>query len=238
MIQNELLVSSVFIAGILSFFAPCTFPLIPAYIGFITDKSSDYEKFSIGNLEINKGAIIKTIAFVLGISISFVILGFGAGVIGKILSNRWILAFAGLLVVILGLHQMEIIHIGKLDSSKGINFKNNRKKTFGTFLMGVSFSLGWTPCVGPILAAVLLTSASSGNQLYGAFLMLIYSLGLMVPFLIMSFASSALMNKFSFFDKHLYTIKKIGGLLIVLMGIIIMTNQLGNISAFFNNLSN
>lgn len=238
MIQNELLLSSVFLAGILSFFAPCTFPLLPAYIGLITDESGEYKKLRIGKFEINKGAILKTMTFVLGISTSFVILGFGAGIIGKFLNNRWILIVAGILVVLLGLHQMELIHFERLDKSKGINIKNNKKKALGTYIMGLSFSLGWTPCIGPILAAVLLTSASSGQQLYGAFLMLIYSLGLMIPFIIMAFASSAIMNKFEFFNKHLITIKKFGGALIVLMGLILISNQLANLTAFFNNLAN
>lgn len=113
MAQNELLMSSVFIAGFLSFFAPCTFPLLPVYIGLLTDKAGEYNKMTIGRLEINKGAIIKTMAFVLGLSTSFVILGFGAGIIGKLLINRWLLMIAGFLVFLLGIHQMDLIQFEK-----------------------------------------------------------------------------------------------------------------------------
>ncbi|MDO4778719.1 MAG: cytochrome c biogenesis CcdA family protein [Tissierellia bacterium] len=238
MFGEELLLSSVFVAGILSFFAPCTFPLIPVYIGFMTDEAGEYKKLKIGKLIINIGAIIKTVAFVLGLSTSFVILGFGAGALGKILNNRWVLVFAGFVVFVLGIHQMDVIHLNKLNSIKGIRFKNTKKGALGTYLMGISFSLGWTPCVGPVLGAVLVTSASSGQQLYGAFLMLIYSAGLMVPFLIMAVTSSALINRFSFFERHLIKIKRIGGVLIALMGLVLMSNQLPNLTAFFNRIFN
>lgn len=236
MIQQEILIGSVFAAGFLSFFAPCTFPLIPVYIGLMTDESNEYKKIKIGKLEINIGAIIKTMAFVLGLSTSFVILGFGAGIFGNFINNKWVILIAGFLVFILGIHQMDIIHLNIFNKMNGIRIKNNKKKALGSYLMGISFSLGWTPCVGPVLAAVLVTSASSGKQFYGAFLMLIYSLGLMIPFLVMAIASSSIMNKFKFFEKHLITIKRIGGFLVALMGIVLMTNQLPNVTAFFNNL--
>lgn len=234
--QQELLTSTVFISGLLSFFAPCTFPLIPVYIGLLTDENNEYKKIKIGSFNINIGAIIKTIAFVLGLSTSFVILGFGAGFLGKWIANRWVLVGAGFLVFLLGIHQMDIIHIKKLDSTKGIYFKNNKTKALGTYLMGISFSLGWTPCVSAVLGAVLVTSASSGQELYGAFLMLVYSLGLMIPFLIMAIASSAVLNKFRFFEKHLTTIKRLGGALVALMGIVLMGNQLTSLTAFFERL--
>lgn len=236
MIQQEILIGSVFAAGFLSFFSPCTFPLIPVYIGLMTDESNEYKKIKIGKLEINIGAIIKTMAFVLGLSTSFVILGFGAGIFGNFINNKWVILIAGFLVFILGIHQMDIIHLNIFNKMNGIRIKNNKKKALGSYLMGISFSLGWTPCVGPVLAAVLVTSASSGTQFYGAFLMLIYSLGLMIPFLVMAIASSSIMNKFKFFEKHLITIKRIGGFLVALMGIVLMTNQLPNVTAFFNNL--
>lgn len=236
MIQDQIIISSVFFAGMLSFFAPCTFPLIPVYIGFMTDEAGEYKKIKVLDLEINIGALIKTMAFVLGISTSFVILGFGAGFLGSFFNNKWVLTIAGLLVILLGIHQMDIIHLNKVDKMNGVRLNVKTKGVLGTYLMGVSFSLGWTPCVGPVLASVLITSGSSNTQWYGAFLMLVYAIGLMIPFLIMAIASSAIINKFSFFEKHLILIKRIGGFLIVIMGIVLMSNQLPNVVAFFNNM--
>ena len=234
--ENQLLISSVFIAGFLSFFAPCTFPLMPAYIGIITDKKAEYKNIKLGKIYINIGAILKTIAFVLGLATSFVILGFGAGFLGKIVNNRWVIFAGGLLVFVLGLHQTELINIERLNKSKEINIKTNKSGALGSFLMGLSFSLGWTPCVGPILGSVLLASASRGTEFYGAFMMLVYSLGLSIPFLLMAILSTSLNKNFNFFSKHLDLLKKLGGFLIMLMGIILMTGQLPKLTSFFNNL--
>ncbi len=236
MFGEQVLVSSVFVAGLLSFFAPCTFPLIPVYVGLLTDEEGEYGKRKIGKLEINIGAIIKTVTFVLGLSTSFVILGFGAGFLGKAINSRWILVGAGFLVTILGIHQMDIIKIKSLDKVKGIQIKNTKTKALGTYLMGISFSLGWTPCVGPVLGAVLVTSASSGQEFYGAFLMLVYSIGLMIPFLVMAIASGVLLAKMTFLEKHLTTIKRVGGALVAIMGIILMSNQLTTLTVFVENL--
>ena len=109
MIQKEILMGSVFVAGFLSFFASCTFPLIPVYIGLMTDESNEYKKIKIDKLEINIAAIIKTIAFVFGLSTSFVILGFGSGIFGNFINNKWIIFLAGFFVFILGVHKMDIV---------------------------------------------------------------------------------------------------------------------------------
>lgn len=236
MFQEKILISSVFFAGLLSFFAPCTFPLIPIYIGLLTDEDGEYKKIRLGKMEMNIGAVIKTITFVAGLSTSFIFLGFGAGFLGRWISGKWVLFVSGLMIVFLGIHQMELIKIKKFESFKGIYIQNNKTKALGSYLMGVSFSLGWTPCVGPILGAVLVTSASSGTEFYGAFLMAVYSIGLMIPFLTIAIASSFILQRLGFVERHLIAIKKMGGALIVLMGFLLMSNQLIRLTVFFESL--
>lgn len=238
MLNEQVLMSTVFIAGFLSFFAPCTFPLLPVYIGLLTDEDEEYKKIKIGKYSLNIGAIIKTMTFVLGLSTSFVLLGFGAGALGKIFYSDWIITVGGILVILLGIHQMDLIKLPGMNKYKIISFKNNKTKALGTYLMGVTFSLGWTPCVGPVLGAVLVTSASAGQAYYGGFLMMIYALGLMIPFLIMAIASSFILDKFSKLEKHLVLIKRIGGALIIVMGILLMTNRLTELTVFFEKLFN
>lgn len=233
---NELLLSSVFVAGFLSFFSPCTFSLMPAYVGIITDKNGEYKNISLGNLSINIGAILKTFTFILGVSTTFIILGFGAGLFGRFINSRILMFIGGLIVFFLGLHQMDIINIKTMDKMKGLNIENTKTKALGTYIMGLSFSLGWTPCIGPILAAVILTSASSGQEFYGAFMMAVYSLGLMVPFLIMAVLSSAMMENLGVIKRNLTKIKRAGGFLVMIMGIILMTDNLPQLNAFFNNI--
>ncbi len=236
MFSEELVVSTVFVAGILSFFAPCTYALIPVYIGLMTDQSGDYRSYKIGFLTIKVGAIINTLAFVTGLSVAFIILGFGAGALGSVLYSPWITTIGGAFIVLLGLQQLELLKLPAFINIKAVRIEHKGVGVVKVFLTGLAFSLGWTPCVGPILGAVLLTSATSGQALYGGFLMMVYALGLALPFMILAVASGSLMAHFSKMEKYLGAIKKVGGVIIVLMGIALMTNQLITVSARLDQL--
>lgn len=236
MFAEELIISTVFAAGVLSFFAPCTYALIPVYIGLMTDENGDYPSFKLGILTVKVGALINTLAFVAGLSVAFIILGFGAGVLGGVIYSPWVTTIGGAFIVLLGLQQLDLLKLPSFINIKAIRIKNKGVGIVKIFLTGLAFSLGWTPCVGPILGAVLLTSATSGQALYGGFLMTVYALGLALPFIVMAIASGTLLTHFSKMEKHLGTIKKIGGVLIVLMGLALMTNQMTTISAWLEEL--
>lgn len=234
----EVFMSTVFLAGFLSFFAPCTFPLLPVYIGIMTDAGVG-ASIRFGRFKLNLASIGRTLIFVGGLSTSFILLGFGAGALGSLINSRIFTVIAGMIVVILGLHQLDIIPIPVLARYRTMNLKRSRTPDlFGTYLLGLTFSFGWTPCVGPVLGAVLAVSAGGGQAFYGAWLMLIYTLGLAIPFLIMAIFSDVLLDRFSGMEPHLKTIKRIGGVLIILMGLLLMTQNLNSLTVFFEKLLN
>ncbi|MGH4137392.1 cytochrome c biogenesis CcdA family protein [Clostridium sp.] len=236
MVGNEIFMSTVFVAGIFSFFSPCLVPLLPVYISIFAGNqdNENHEKYmkKLGVLNINLLVIAKTLVFVAGISTSFIILGFGAGSLGTLINSSVFITLCGVVVIVLGIHQTGLIHFKLLDREKRVVIKSNNG-IFGIFLLGFSFSFGWTPCIGPILAAVLGISASGGQALYGVWLMIIYSLGLMIPFLIIAIFSDGLLRHVKKLNKHLGKIKVAGGIIIILMGILLMNNSLNVLTRFF-----
>lgn len=223
-----LFIISVFTAGILSFLSPCIIPVIPMYLAYFADDDLTTKK------QIISKPMIKVMLFVAGLSTVFIVLGFGAGALGSILYGNWFLIACGLIVVILGIHQTGLVQLSFLHREKKLNLERTKKADyFGSYLLGLTFSFGWTPCVGPVLAAVLGLSASEGNVLYGGFLMAIYSLGLMIPFLLVAIFSETLIGRIKGIYKYMGKIKIVSGLFIIVMGILLMMNQVGVITAWF-----
>ena len=234
--SDSLYISTVFIAGLLSFFSPCILPVIPVYIAYFTEgsKSSEKKKTHFFSL-----AMLKAVIFVTGLSTSFILLGFGAGALGSIIYGRGFLILCGVIVIILGIHQTGLVKLHFLAREKKVHVERSQRSDFiGAYLLGFTFSFGWTPCVGPVLGAVLGLSATRGSAAYGGFLMLIYSIGLIIPFLVIAVFSDYLLSRIKSLYKHMNTIKIIGGVLIILMGIILMTNKLTSITAFVERLLN
>ncbi len=212
MFEQNLLISSVFLAGLASFLSPCIFPIVPIYFGILS-----------------KGGrkILNTLLFILGLSLTFIGLGFSFGFLSDILFNDTARIVAGIIVIILGVHQLGILKIGLLEQTKLVEIKtDNKSAALQAFVLGLTFSLGWTPCIGPILAAVLALSGDEGSALYGAGMMLVYVFGLATPFILFSFFSDSLLKRTKALNKHLTKFKIIGGILIILMGVLLITNNL------------
>lgn len=235
MAGDQLFMSTVFIAGILSFFAPCILPLLPVYISYFGgEEGEDVKVIRIGKLTINPKVVLRSMIFVGGLSTSFIILGFGAGALGSFINSRIFYIISGLVVILLGIHQTGLLKLNFLQREKKLQLKRSKRSDLlGTYLLGFTFSFGWSPCIGPVLGAVLGVSASEGQAAYGGLLMLVYALGLMIPFLIISIFSDALLRHVKKLNKHMNKIKVVGGIIIILMGILLMTDSLNLIVTLF-----
>lgn len=212
MYTEEILYSSIYFAGILSFFLPCIFPVIPVYLSILSNGE--------------KKSIIKTIMFILGLSLTFLVLGFGMGLLGELFFNDKVKLIAGIVIIILGFVQMDIIKIKFLEKTKFINIQEQKNGILTAFILGLTFSLGWTPCVGPVLASILFISGSSADIGRSILMMSIYVLGLATPFIVFSMASKVLFEKVKFIKRYLGILKKIGGFIIIIMGILLIFNKI------------
>jgi len=216
-----------FWAGILCFFSPCILPLIPTYICFITGLSMDElrgpAKSKIGE---NLLKILQpTIFFVLGFSFIFVALGATAGFLGDIISTheKIIRIVGGSIIILLGLHVTGLFNIKGLEYEKKFHLRSKPANIFGAFIVGIVFALGWTPCVGPVLAGILGVAGTQKTLVKGVTLLSAYSAGLGLPFILTALAMNTFLNFLSKAKKHLKLISVISGLLLVAIGILIIT---------------
>ena len=215
--------SIAFLAGLISFLTPCVLPLIPGYISYISGTSFNELKEKKSNL-----IVVKTIFFTLGFSLVFIALGSTASLIGNffLVNSELFRIIAGIIIIFFSLQIIGIINFKFLN--KDVRIFTNRYNTSLAFplIVGAAFGFGWTPCIGPILGSILALAAIEESLSKGILLLSFYSLGLAIPFII----SGILINKFLFFSKnikkHIMTISKVGGAILLLTGIAILSNQL------------
>ena len=211
-----------FSAGFISFLSPCVLPLIPGYISYISGRALDEI------IKDNKSVLLKTIFFSVGFSIVFVSFGITASFIGKFLINysNQLRIIAGLIIILFSLQLIGLINLKILNSEARFFTKNYRNNSIFPVIVGMAFGFGWTPCIGPILGSILALAAIEENIGKGILLLSFYSLGLAIPFII----SGVLIDKFLFFSKsirkYISTITKVGGAILLLTGITILTGQL------------
>src|SRR6267154_799266 len=215
-----------FLAGLMSFLSPCVLPLVPGYVSLISGASVDELKNS-GN-RLTKTVLGHSIMFILGFSVVFISLGAVATEIGQLTHQYFgILAkVAGVVIVIFGLHLTGIFKINALYADKRMHSVEGGKSPVGAFVVGFAFAFGWTPCIGPILAAILALSASSGTVTKGILLLAVYSLGLAVPFLLTSLGIDRFLGFYGRFRRHLHAVEVASGVLLIAVGILIFLNNL------------
>jgi cytochrome c-type biogenesis protein len=226
-----------FAAGIVSFLSPCVLPLVPAYISYISGVSiediSDENKAGTG--KVMKG----TIAFVFGFSLVFIALGASASWVGQFVgSNIGILSkIGGAIVIIFGFHLMGIIKIPFLYREMRYHSTSESATLVGSMLIGIAFAFGWTPCIGPILAGILFYASTQDTVWHGVFLLAIYSLGLGVPFLLTGLGISRFFSFFDTIKRHFRKVEIVSGVLLVIVGFMIFTDNFRIMAGWFSFLN-
>ncbi|WP_326911260.1 cytochrome c biogenesis CcdA family protein [Sedimentibacter sp. MB31-C6] len=225
----------VLLEGFLSFFSPCVLPLIPVYISYLAGNGKSVDANGTIVYE-RKKVLINTLFFVLGISSTFFILGFSFSALGVFFNQNKVLfsRIGGIIIIIMGLLQLDIIKLNLLKREKRFNLDLNRKKMnpIVAYIMGFTFSFAWTPCVGPALSSILILASNASSSFTGNMLVLIYTLGFVIPFVILGMFTTQALNFFK--EKRnlmKYTIK-IGGIILIIIGIMTFTGLLNNISKF------
>ena len=227
-----------FVAGLLSFLSPCVLPLIPSYITYITGLSFADLQAEHPTQKVRMQTIIHSLIFIAGFTTVFVLLGASATYIGGFLQEHMGLLrkAGGVLIIIFGIHVTGIFDIGVLLGEKRLSIQRKPAGYVGSFIVGVAFAAGWTPCIGPILASILMVAATEETVLHGIFLLLIYSIGLGLPFFIASLAMHQFLVFFNRFKKYIRIFEIITGFFLIIVGVLIFTNYLTVIGRYTNIL--
>ncbi len=216
-----------FLFGLLSFFSPCVLPLLPAYFSFITGYSME-ELTDGDNSTVRKKVIFSTVTFVLGFSTIFIALGTSASLIGSLAHNyRDIIRITGgILILLFGIHMSGIYSFSILNYEGRIHLRKKPLHAFGAFLIGMAFAAGWSPCMGPQLGSILIIAGSRETIWQGTALLGVYSAGLAIPFLILSFFINSLLQFLQRVKKAVRVVNIVAGILLMVMGLLLLTNKL------------
>lgn len=211
-----------FTAGVLSFLSPCVLPLIPSYVSFITGLSLDDVQRS------RRVALVHGLLFVAGFTVVFLVLGATATVLGRVFFHYrdWVSRIGGLLVIVLGLYLLGVFNISAFARERRVHVASKPLGYLGTVFVGMAFAAGWTPCIGPILGAVLTYTASSADLGRGLVLLLAYSLGLAVPFLLAAVMIDRFMSLFQRYKGALLWMSRVSGILLITVGVLMITGSM------------
>lgn len=219
----------VFFEGLFSFFSPCVLPIIPIYLSMLSNSSTDIMKDKTFK---NSTLFKNTLFFTLGICTTFFILSMAIGAFSQFFigNKELLMLIGGIFIIIMGVFYMGYVNIPLLQREKRFEMHSKDMNILSSFMLGLTFSFGWTPCIGPMLTSVLIMASGTQNILIGNALVLIYSIGFILPFIILAIFYKKLFEKFNNMKKHLGTLKKIGGILLIISGLIMSFNGINKIN--------
>ena len=228
--MENISVAFAFTAGLLSFLSPCVFPLLPAYVASLTDSTFEDNRIVVSR----KVLIVRSLGFIVGFSLIFIAMGATASAVGQILSlyRAVIVKISGLLVIVFGMQMAGILQLRFLNFVKQWNIETQKKNIFRSMLLGISFGIGWTPCVSLALSSILLLAGSSTTVFKGIFMLFVYSLGLGIPFLIITFLITYSLNVVKKINRLLGVLSLVNGWILIVMGVLLYTGQMQKISAW------
>ena len=232
--QENVSLLAAFTAGLISFISPCVLPLIPAYLSFISGVSVEEMKSRDRKSEVLKKVSLNTLLFILGFSVVFIALGASATFIGDFLLSKLSIfnKIAGAIIMLLGLHLLGVFRIRFLNYEKRFHSRSRPLGLFGSFLVGLAFAFGWTPCIGPILAGILLVASNQDTVAKGMVLLSSYSLGLGIPFFVTAVSFHSFLSVFGWIRKHFRTVEIISGLFLILVGFLIFIGSFSALTGF------
>ncbi len=228
-----------FAAGLISFLSPCVLPLVPGYISIISGSSLDQLKATQDDGTLLRTVLMNSIMFIIGFSITFILLGATATWLGQVLLSRMRLLgqIAGLILIAFGIHLIGIVKFNFLYRDKRFHNIEKPRGLFGALVLGLAFAFGWTPCIGPILAGIMTIASTKETVAEGMFLLAVYSAGLGIPFLLTSLGLNKFLTFYGRFKKHFHVVEVASGVLVIAIGVLILTGSLARLATWFTFLN-
>lgn len=221
-----------FLAGLLSFVSPCVLPIVPPYLAYLAGVSFNELKTDDQQSPVSRRVFLTSVFFVAGFTTVFVALGATASAIGQTIAQYFgiLQVVAGTIIIIMGLHFLGVFRIGMLAQEARFNVEKKPAGLAGAYIMGLAFAFGWTPCVGPVLAAILFVAGAEDTVWRGAGLLAVYSAGIGIPFMIAGLFAGPFINWAAGFKRHMHKIEMAMGLLLIITGILFITGSMAIIA--------
>ena len=222
-----------FVAGLLSFLSPCVLPLVPSYVGFITGMTLPELSGR------RRAALLHALLFVAGFSLVFVLLGASATALGRALNyyQVWLQRVGGVLIIIFGFLCLGVFKVGVLNQERRVQLDRKPVGYLGSALVGVAFGAGWTPCIGPVLGAILGLAATTSDVTRGMQLLAVYSAGLALPFLIAAVAVESFLDWFQRFRRYLPWVMRLSGVILIVVGVLLVTGEFTRLAGWLQGLT-